>query len=149
MVWGAIHTTQTLELQFVSTRMNSSDYIGVLGRSLLPFLEENRERPHIFMHDNAAIHTSRQTKSFLETCSIEVLPWPACSPDLNPIENVWGILSRRVYAENKKYDSVIDLKNAVLMEWNNLERNVLVNLFKSMKKRIFDVGKVHGGHIDY
>lgn len=149
MVWGAFNKFGTLNLEFTSSRMNSSDYIQVLDNSLLPFLNENRECPFIFMQDNARIHTSRQTRAFLEDCSINLMDWPACSPDLNPIENVWGILARRVYKNSSVYENISQLKAAICREWTHLEPQLLINLTNSMKNRIFDIGRVNGNSINY
>ena len=51
----------------------------------------------IFQRDNAAIRTSKLTKDWFKIRkNIEVLDWPTKSTDLNPKENLWRILSRRV-----------------------------------------------------
>ena len=77
MVCGAFTASGTLEIQFPSTKMKSSDYIAELQCSLLSFLEQNREIPYIFQQDNARIHVSKETKSFLSRCSVEIMEWPA------------------------------------------------------------------------
>ena len=46
-------------------------------------------RLHMFQQDNARAHTARITRDFLQQHNIRLLPWPALSPDLNPIEYLW------------------------------------------------------------
>ena len=57
----------------------------------------------IFQQDKAAIHTAKLTSNWHGDHNIETLSYPAKSPDLNPIENFWDILSRKVYADVKQY----------------------------------------------
>jgi len=149
MVWGAFHKSGALDLCFTSSRMKSVDYVKVLEDRLLPFLEENGERPFIYMQDNASVHRSRETHRFFNAHSVNVLDWPACSPDLNPIENIWRILARAVYAKNKKFDNVKDLKTEILKQWSLLDKSLLINLINSMPKRLFEVAKAQGGAINY
>lgn len=149
MVWGAISEDKPLEIQFTSTRMNSEDYITVLRSSLINFLKENRQKQWIFQQDNAAIHTSRQTMAWFKANSIQLLAWPACSPDLNPMENTWGILVRRVYADQRQFSAVEELKHAIIEEWGKLDSQLLKKLILSMSKRIFDIVKAKGSQIKY
>ncbi|KHJ78485.1 hypothetical protein OESDEN_21894 [Oesophagostomum dentatum] len=128
MVWGAFSNECALILAFVSNRMNSEKYQNVLESHLLPFLGERRIEAFVFQQDNATIHVSSATKSWLWRDNINTLDWPACSPDLNPIENLWGIIVRRIYANNRQFNT---------------------NLIGSMRLRLLEVGTHHGESIDY
>ena len=56
------------------------------------------------------------------------MEWPAFSPDLNPVENIWAILSHSVYANGKQYDNVADLKTAIFQAWDNVTFDTIAHL---------------------
>lgn len=80
---------------------------------------------------------------------IDVLVWPARSPDCNPIENLWGILVRRIYANNKRYSTVNELNAAISEAWDSVEPSIIKNLINSMPNRIFSIISKGGGPIKY
>jgi len=149
MLWGAFSSYGKLQLAFVSNRMNLNDYQKVLDTCLIPFFEEHNNNQLMFMHDNAAIHSSMSTKNWFCTHNIPLFPHPARSPDLNPIENIWGIMPRCVYANNIQYDNKTALKQAIITGWNNLENESLLNLVKSMPNRVYQLIQKKGGPINY
>lgn len=103
MVWAAFTWNARTPICFVSARINSDTYMNQLEGVLLPFLDDLEDEEYIFMHDNASIHRSSATKKWLAERNVDVLPWPAISPDLNPIENIWGMLARAVYANGRQW----------------------------------------------
>ena len=86
---------------------------------------------------------------FFEQEQIALLEWPANSPDLNIIENVWGYLAQAVYRGGRQFSSVTLLKNAVLREWENIPQEYIKNLYETLKKRIADVLVYKGGPTTY
>lgn len=72
-----------------------------------------------------------------------------CSPDLNPIENLWGILARKLYGNCKQYNSVSELWIAVNEAWTSIEAETLRTLISSLPNRIFDVIRKNGNYTKY
>lgn len=152
MVWAGMgyhNGAVLLRIAFTSHRMNSRDYQQVLNGCLVPFFDRFGYDQHIFQQDNAPIHISRSTRRWLAARNIRVLPWPACSPDLNLIENLWGILVLKVYALNRQYQSVEELRNAIAQAWTEIDAEPIENLYRSMPTRIFQVINRNGGPTDY
>ena len=71
------------------------------------------------------MHVSQVTNQFFLDMIISVVDRPACSPDLNPIENLWGILVRAGYKDFRQLDNVEDLREAIETAWNNLDKDFL------------------------
>lgn len=125
--------------------MDANKYIQILNDNLIPIMK-NKDG-FIFQHDNDPKHKAAKTKQFLKNNNITVLEWPSCSPDLNPIENVWKILKERVYkCKSKNNDEFI--KN-ITNEWNNIDKKILRSLINSMPNRIHKVIENNGDVIMY
>ena len=106
MTWTEITRFGKLSLVFVKGRMNSEAYQNLLTNNLLPLLQRFHRFKWRFQQDNASIHSSASTRRWFIENNVEVLEWPARSPNLNIIENVWGLLARDVYANARQFDSV-------------------------------------------
>lgn len=149
MIWAAFSPTAKTPICFISKRMNSERYIELLDDVLIPFLEDFMPDDVTFQQDNAAIHVSRLSRAWFDDRNITLMEWPARSPDLNPIENLWGILSRKVYHNGMQYDTVASLKSAIKDAWKEIGPDVLSTLIKSMPSRIFNVIQKNGGNTKY
>ena len=81
-------------------------------------LAQEGRRPYgaewIFQQDNAANHNASITKKYLPEQKLRLLDYPTFSPDINPIENSWGLIVIKVYEGGWHYASISELKNAIL-----------------------------------
>ncbi|GBM41448.1 Transposable element Tc3 transposase [Araneus ventricosus] len=149
MVWAAFGFKGKVALAFLDGRQNSSKYIEILENHLMPFAENISGGNWEYQHDNAPIHTSNATKNYLNSKNVTVLKWPPMSPELNPIENVWCIMSRQLYENGGQFYSVNALKAAIESAWYNLEPEILQTLNMSLEKRVYDVILNNGKILKY
>jgi transposase len=153
MVWGCFVGDRLGPLVVCEEgRMNSNDYIEILQNSLMAFkttMETEWCTTLIHQDDNAKIHISRKTREWKERNGIESLPWPAQSPDINPIENLWKILKDRIQQRKPFPRTTQQLKVALEEEWGKLEPGILFNLVDSLPRRIKMVIDTKGGPIKY
>ncbi|GFX18468.1 retrovirus-related Pol polyprotein from transposon opus [Trichonephila clavipes] len=87
----------------------------------------------VFMDDNATCHRTLAVQDCLDSKGIQRLVWPARSPDLNPIENVWDALGRQVAGRNYPPTNKNTLIRALTEEWDKLPQQLLDNVVQSMK----------------
>ena len=149
MVWGAIWTEGELDIIVTSMPMISEYYLGVLREGLQPFHTKHRGKKFIFTKDNASVHTSRVTTAWLKRKKIKVLPWPANSPDINPIENVWSLLVRKVYEGQTQHHNVHDLIRAIKKAWYEIPQEVIQTLISRAPSRLTKFIQSNGGAIQY
>jgi transposase len=110
---------------------------------VIPFLQAHPDM--ILQHDNATRHTARSVRDFLQDRNVSVLPWPAMSPDVNPIEHIWDLWDRRVRARAIPPRNVQELAGA-LVEWGDISQQELANLVQPMRMRCTAVLNTAGGH---
>ncbi|UYV66563.1 hypothetical protein LAZ67_4002086 [Cordylochernes scorpioides] len=95
MVWGAIAYDSRSPLLRIQGTMTAQQYLDdVLRPVTLPYLQGVPNA--LYQQDNARPHTARISQQALQ--DVQMLPWPPYSPDLSPIEHVWGIIGRRLHA---------------------------------------------------
>jgi hypothetical protein len=149
MIWAGMWADGTTQISFVEGNQKSTDYIYTLSEYLLPSAHLRFGTNFIFQQDNARIHTARNTKDIFNEENIDVMDWPALSPDLNPIENVWGYLVQQVYPTGTQYFSKEELKRVILHHWSRLDPAYLEKLVLGMKNRCIKVLQSKGKTIAY
>ena len=133
-------------------KITAKTYIKILESNLLPFLTVSHDllaSNPIFQQDNAPIHNAKVTKKWFKERNIEIMDWPASSPDLNPIENVWKLMKDNIQKHENFPRTVNELKIALKEEWSDFDMSVLRRVADSMPQRIEAVLEAKGGPINY
>ncbi len=105
------------------------------------------EADFIFQQDLAPAHTAKGTKSWFNGHGVGVLDWPANSPDLNPIENLWGIVNRKM--KDTRSNNADDLNADIKATLASITPEQCHKLITSMPRRIDAVIHAKGGPTKY
>ena len=81
--------------------------------------------------------------------NVVLMDWPALSPDLNSIENLWGIVVRQFYGQGKQYDSKVSLTGAIMKSCSEIDDRTVKILRGSMKNRYIEVIAAKEGKTKY
>ncbi|GFX43273.1 a disintegrin and metalloproteinase with thrombospondin motifs 1 [Trichonephila clavipes] len=137
MVWAGIMINGRTRLHVVANgTMTGQRYIDEV---LLPHVRLFRGAvgdKFVCMDDNATCHRTFAVQDCLDSEGIQRLVWPARSPDLNPIENVWDALGRQVAGRNYPPTNKNTLIRALTEEWDKLPQQLLDNVVQSMDREI-------------
>jgi hypothetical protein len=130
------------ESETINAESSVDDFVDRYG--IIPDMNW-RHGPHgwPYMQDGARIHTASSTMAYLTRMATVIDNWPTCPPDLNPIENLWAILKRRVEElQPMTKDHLIDV-------WEHLEMETVNALVDSMPRRMILVIQKGGNRIQY
>lgn len=106
---------------------------------------------YVLIQDNCSVHTAKAVKEWFQRHpEIEVLQnWPANSPDLNPMENLWAETTR-------EWDNIFprtreNLDKSVVENWERMrgDTQYFQNLYSSMPRRLWEVIANLGGTTKY
>ncbi len=148
MVWGAMSSAGVGPLCFLRSKVNTAVYQEVLEHFMLPAADQlYGDADFIFQQDLAPAHSAKATSTWFKDHGIPVLNWPANSPDLNPIENLWGIVKRKMrYARPNNAE---ELKATIRATWALITPEQCHRLIDSMPRRIAAVIQAKGAPTKY
>ncbi len=148
MIWAAMSSAGFGPLCFLKSTVNAAIYQEILEHFMLPSADKlYGDADFIFQQDLAPAHTAKGTKSWFNDHDVTVLDWPANSPDLNPIENLWGIVKRKM--RDTRPNNADDLKATVKETWASIPPQQCHKLITSMPRRIEAVIKAKGAPTKY
>jgi transposase len=134
---------------YVPRTMNTVTYINTLQNHFVPYKQARFHTNRcIFQHDNAPSHKSGPTVHFLQVNNIRTIEWPPYSPDLNPIENMWSVIKKKIH--QKPLPTREDVCTSVEEAWNDPSIHELcMKLADSMVDRITACIASKGGYTQY
>ena len=133
MIGARFSSSRKSEPAILVGNQNSQNYIETLHDHLPPIARAFHDDDFIFQQDNASTHASKASPEWLRWMGIPTLKWPAHSPDLSPIENLWEKLAREVYLGDRQFKRKEDLRKRVFEAWGNVSKDLQKKLVESMK----------------
>jgi transposase len=145
MIWGAICGSCKSELAFMDRgRRTAVDYVDMVYQG--PLLDMMcKVSGAVLMEDGAMIHRSNAPKQWRELYMLSKLEWPAQSPDLNPIENMWKQMKDAIQNRSPRVRTLEEMRQTLTEVWQGLNEDVYVPLIISMPDRIKAVIEAKGG----
>lgn len=145
MVWGCFSYYGVGPLHLIEGNMNKEMYKDILTNVMLPYAEENMPLVWQFQQDNDPKHTSKLVKTWFQDQKIPIMTWPAQSPDINPIENLWNDLKHGLPKTSNKDRLWQEVQKA----WYSIPVSTCQKLVLSMTSRCKAVLKSKGHATKY
>lgn len=132
---GGITKQGPTELVIFKGTMTADRFCAILEKGLLPFLNRSRGIKYRFQQDNDPKHTSQLAAAFLETNGVNWWKTPPESPDLNPIENIWGSMKYFLRTHHKPHN-LESLIEGITLFWKSLTPDVCSKYISHLNKKV-------------
>jgi DNA-binding MarR family transcriptional regulator len=149
-LWAWISVGSPGVMVHVEERLNSDVYSRILENIMVPSVQMAYPNNNfIFQQDNCSIHTAHRVTEWFENHNINVLDWPSRSPDLNPIENMWGLMVKKLQGSRLIFANREEFLNAITDAWQSLPQDYYRNLCLFMPSRLRKILEVNGAMTKY
>lgn len=149
-MWAWMSAGSLGELVPISSRQTALHYVDLLEDTMLPTVRTIYPQEEVptfaYVHDNCRVHTARVVSDwFCQHPDVTLIPWPSKSPDLNPIENLWGLMVQMWDNRNERTQEA--LQNHCNEIWDHLRgTDICTRLIGSMHSRLLAVIQNNGGY---
>lgn len=139
MVWGAISTYGVS--WFLDDNKDPRKYCTTIEKALFSIADEKcgEIANWLYQQDGATTHRSGFNRSWLSTKGVRTIQLAAKSPDFNILENVWGIMARLVYLQQRQFDPLEDLKNVIKDVWATISGELVQKFYLCVPRRMLAV----------
>ena len=131
-VWAGISKEGATHIVLFSGIMNATKYGDILSAALVPFIREKYPNQHRVFQDNDTKHTGKYIQNFFAK-NINWWKSPAESPDLNPIELLWGSI-KTFLRDKHKPRTLSELKEGITLYWSKLTRETCTKYIDHLQK---------------
>ncbi len=138
MVWGIFSWLTLGRLVPIEHRLNATAYLSIVADHVHPFMTTvYPSSDGYFQQDNAPCHKAQIISDwFLEHDNeFTLLKWPPQSPDLNPIENLWDVVERKICIMDVQLTNLQQLRDAIVSIWTKISEECFQHLVESMPRR--------------
>lgn len=152
MIWGLISWDGVGPLIFVEGTMDGDLYKEVLKHHVEPLLVDllmTTGEVHTYMDDNAPCHRTNDIEEYCDQRGIKREWWPARSPDMNPIENLWSWIKQKLARLDNKPRTLQELKEKIEEIWYQIPVEYVRTLISSMPRRIGALRQAKGWNTKY
>jgi transposase len=126
-------------------KLTGAEYLDILKKDHIPLTRKvMRNQPFTFIHDHASVHDCKVVDDWLATQDFgRDQTFPSHSPDLNLIENIWGLMAQGMTRRN--IETPEDLDKAIKEEWELVSPTVIQRMYLKFKDRLQAVIDANGG----
>ena len=133
-------------------RMIAARYLETVKEYYVPFYKRMVEKygPEVVLQeDNASWHTAKIVRNYMDSQGVKRLQWPAQSPDLSPIENLWSQIKGIIAKRRHRIKNIGMMERALEEIWPQIDKEMLVKLNESMPRRLEACIRNKGGPTRY
>jgi transposase len=150
MHWGCFSRKGLGPLVSLTESVTTSSHVETLRRYALPTFKRLFPKGNgWFQEDNARPHKAKAAVAFRTEHGLQTLSWPAQSLDLNPIENLWAEVKKRLQKRKRQPSNLSELDRHVKEAWRAIPISLIESLVDSMPHRIQAVIAAEGGATKY
>jgi transposase len=137
-LWGCICAEGLGHAELYVDDLDAHRYQTILGLNLVSSAHQFWPKGQWwFQQDNWSVHAAATSRDWFHNHGVDLIDWPAWSPDLNPIEELWNDLTRRVYGRHAR--TIEELERFISEEWAATDLNFIARICRNMPQRLQQV----------